>query len=123
MCRSGCVFESIPIRIQSQSHHTQHQNLPQINTCTTSRLFIGQSLLFEQPEDRLLECRMHPDPLQASQNGRQLIMTLAQKNNLLNRSNIQAGLGIKSVAHPRMLQRLCPFSQQLPIGYLNIHTL
>ncbi len=42
---------------------------------------------------------MHPDPLQAGQEGRQLIAALERQEDLLNGNDLEVGLGMEASAH------------------------
>ena len=104
----GNVFQPIPVRIQSQPHDAQDENLPEVHAGATGGLFASDDFSFQQGEDLGLECWVHPDPLQTGQDGRQLVAALERQPNLFDGGDLQIGLGLEMMAHggeqPRMLQ-------------------
>ena len=47
----GQVFQPIPVGIQAQAHHPQHQDLPQVHAGAAGGFLAGQNGRFEQGED------------------------------------------------------------------------
>ena len=78
----GDVFHSIPVGIQSQTHDAQNEDLPEVHAGATGGLFAREDFGFQQREDLRLERGVHPNPLQARENGRQLVATLQRQTNL-----------------------------------------
>jgi hypothetical protein len=51
----GQVFHPIPIGVQTQTDHAQHQDLPKIHAGAAGGLFAGEDLGIQQGEDLGLE--------------------------------------------------------------------
>ena len=66
----GHVLHAIPIRIESQTHHAQHEDLPKIHPGASGSLLARNYFGFQQGKDLRLERGMHPNPLETSQDGR-----------------------------------------------------
>ena len=104
----GQVLHPIPVRVQSQPHDAEDEDLPEVHAGAAGRLFARENFGFQQGEDLGLECRVRPDPLETSQDGRQLIAALERQPNLLNGRDLQIRLGLEWVAHGSECCRLRP---------------
>ena len=86
----------------------QHEDLPEVHARASGGLFASEDLAFEQSEDLSLERGMHPDPLQAREDGRQFVAALERQTNLFDGRDLKIGLVLEVVAHGveqwRMLQ-------------------
>ena len=104
----GDVFQSIPVGVQAQAHDAQHEDLPQVHARATGGFFAGEDFGFQQGKDLRLERWVHPNPLQASQHGRQFVPALERQTNLFDGRDLEIGLGLEMMAHGgdrlRMLQ-------------------
>jgi len=122
----GDMFQAIPVRVQTQAHDAQHQNLPEVHAGAAGGLLARQDGGFQQTENLGPQRRMHPEPLQPGQDRRQLVPAPGGQANLFDGRDLKIGLGLKGMAHGgkrrRMLRGQTPKSPQTFNHHANIRT-
>src|SRR5258708_21634460 len=102
----GQVFHSMPVRAQSQADHAQDEDLPQVHAGASGLLLAAQDVGFQERQDFCFQRGMHPDPLETSQDGRQLVAALEREKDLLDGSGLEVGFRIEGLAHNRLYLRV-----------------
>ena len=102
----GDVFHPIPVRVEAEADDAEHENLPEVYAGATGALLAGEDFGFEQGEHLGLERGLHPDPLEARQDRRQLVPALERQANLFDGGDLEIGLGLEVVAHGEEQQRM-----------------
>jgi|GEM_PF-2074924 len=95
----GGMLQAVVVAVQSQSHHPEHQNVPEIHPGPPGVLLVPDDLLFEQRKYLLVDFRGRENPLQPGEDGRKLIAALGGNGNLLDRSLTKTNLSVESFAH------------------------
>src|SRR5258708_3945007 len=95
----GQVFHSMPVRAQSQADHAQDEDLPQVHAGASGLLLAAQDVGFQERQDVCFQRGMHPDPLETSQDGRQLVAALERQKDLLDGNDLEVRFGIEALAH------------------------
>src|ERR1041385_866459 len=116
----GQVLQPIIVTVQPQAHHSQYQNVPQIQSRPPSGLLVADYFLFQQIKDLAVEIGGPKNPLQSRQNRRQFVPALQRQNDFLDGGFTQNQLNLESLAHGRkdkpgwaLVQRI--FTAQKPV--------
>jgi hypothetical protein len=99
----GQVFHPVPVGVQPQADHAEHQDLPQVHAGASGRLFVRHEASFQQGEDGCFVGGMSPDPPQARQEGRQFVAAVKREQDLLDGSELQVRLRVESLTHKIVL--------------------
>jgi hypothetical protein len=81
--------------------------LPQIHARAAGRFLACQDDALQKLENLGAQDRMKPDPLQARQDGRQLVAALDGQDDPLDGDDLEGGLGFKTLAHGQYIAYTC----------------
>ncbi len=95
----GQMFHPVPVSIEAQPDHPQHENLPQIHARTTRRLLARQDGALQKLENLQAQRRMAPNPLQAGQDREQFIAAVEGQDHVFDGEELEGRLGFKALAH------------------------
>ena len=95
----GDVFETVPVGRQAEAHDTADEDLPEVQARAAGGLLADADLGGEQGEHLGFEGGMCPEPLEAGQEGWELVAAVERQGNLFDGDGLEAGLGGKGVAH------------------------
>jgi hypothetical protein len=76
------MFEAVPVGRQAEAHDTADEDLPEVHAGVAGGLFAGADLGGEQGENLGFEGGMCPEPLEAGQEGWELVATVERQVNL-----------------------------------------
>jgi len=96
----GNMFDPVIITIQTEPHHPQHQNVPEIHPGPAGmRLLAAQDFFLQQIKDRVIDRWRAEDPLESRQHGGQFITAFERDHHLGDGRLPQVGLAFESLAH------------------------
>lgn len=95
----GDVFESIPVGAQSQTHHAQHQDVPEVHAGAACAFLLADDGFLQQGENLRVERGVKKQPLQAGEDGRQFIATGEGQTDFLDGQGVEPRLHFESFTH------------------------
>jgi len=98
------------VHLETETHDAQHENLPQIQAGAAGGFFVREDLALDEGEDSGLERGMHPEPLEAGEDGRQFIAAAQRQTNLFDGRELE----IRSSKWPKRSRKVPTFAQANP---------
>ena len=98
------------VHLETETHDAEHEDLSQNHVGAVGGLIGREDFAFDEGEDLGLERGMHPEPLEAGEDGRELIAAAERQTNLFDGRELE----IRSSKWPKRSRKVPTFAQGNP---------